>query len=689
MAALVRLTGPQKGEQLELASSVLRLGRARSNNIPFDRTRERVVGNKHAELRYEEEHWVLYDLQSTHGTFVNGQRISRHQLTQGDIIGLSLNMGGPKLQFFEQTSPANPTPPATSQPAQASHTDTHNPPMPNSVSGPAQPPTTQSTRILQTEGAALHETRQLPSQLGATRHLPPQRPSGDDQVPTHDAGPQRPAQPQGSPFGPPSGSVYEPVPESANWMNPRPSEGSGEVSRRERDDPNPADWQVPDGTVEHELVDGYETQDFSNRDAGSEVPGTVEWQPEIPLPIAPDARHQAPSRGKVKNRKPGTLLEGSLPIMIRVKALLGKIRSKAKAPRVRKPTPIKKKRKQKQLPDPSSDAIETPIPGTVQETFDPKGKPYPRQFVLEDAIKEKPRPELIWMQRNRWLIRGILVIGFVALVYQDEVAVWLGGQTAQPVPMLSGRPLDAPPFDPPGSQNPQLVAQLRDLYNQSLAAPKLEPTDSNNVLRAIRPVLARSGEDPSFVPVDFLKMVQNQIKLMKKERLYDVLFRRSLKRRSQLVSILANANIPEIYSFIPWLESGFLATFHDSRSGRVGLWGLTQAVAQRHGLVVTSARDERLDPRLATSAAAEHITEIIGELRGQSFLLGVASYHEGTMAARRLMARQSRFRLDEFTLWNFHRKGYIPADMTHYLVQVLAVAVVSESPIEFQLPPSE
>ncbi|MCB0314759.1 MAG: FHA domain-containing protein, partial [Calditrichaeota bacterium] len=39
-----------------------------------------------AEIRLEEGRYVLYDLKSTNGTRVNGQRIEHHVLQDGDVV---------------------------------------------------------------------------------------------------------------------------------------------------------------------------------------------------------------------------------------------------------------------------------------------------------------------------------------------------------------------------------------------------------------------------------------------------------------------------------------------------------------------------------------------------------------------------------------------------------------------------
>jgi phosphoserine phosphatase RsbU/P len=50
--------------------------------------RHHQTSRQHAQIVHEGEAWVLADLKSTHGTFVNGSRIERHALRSGDRIRL-------------------------------------------------------------------------------------------------------------------------------------------------------------------------------------------------------------------------------------------------------------------------------------------------------------------------------------------------------------------------------------------------------------------------------------------------------------------------------------------------------------------------------------------------------------------------------------------------------------------------
>jgi len=61
------------------------LGRNASNglSLPMDS-----VSRRHAHLQRIDEQWVIKDLQSSNGTFVNGERITSHVLNDGDFITL-------------------------------------------------------------------------------------------------------------------------------------------------------------------------------------------------------------------------------------------------------------------------------------------------------------------------------------------------------------------------------------------------------------------------------------------------------------------------------------------------------------------------------------------------------------------------------------------------------------------------
>jgi pSer/pThr/pTyr-binding forkhead associated (FHA) protein len=68
------------------------VGRARANDIVLE---DVAVSSQHCRIRLEQGHFVLHDLKSTNGTLVNDQKVSRHTLSEGDVI----RIGETSLQF--------------------------------------------------------------------------------------------------------------------------------------------------------------------------------------------------------------------------------------------------------------------------------------------------------------------------------------------------------------------------------------------------------------------------------------------------------------------------------------------------------------------------------------------------------------------------------------------------------------
>jgi FHA domain-containing protein/von Willebrand factor type A domain-containing protein len=86
--------GPGMGLVYEVKSSApTSLGRAKVNDIVLNE--DVAVSSEHCRIRPEEGRFVLHDLKSTNGTFVNDRRVSRQPLTEGDTI----QVGETYLQF--------------------------------------------------------------------------------------------------------------------------------------------------------------------------------------------------------------------------------------------------------------------------------------------------------------------------------------------------------------------------------------------------------------------------------------------------------------------------------------------------------------------------------------------------------------------------------------------------------------
>lgn len=98
---VMRKSGGEPPQRWLLTKTIIRLGRGGDNDIVL---MDREVSRHHAEIRAEGEGFVIADLGSTNGTFVNEQRVTRPtRLRDGDQISLA---GRLDLSFVDSEATA-------------------------------------------------------------------------------------------------------------------------------------------------------------------------------------------------------------------------------------------------------------------------------------------------------------------------------------------------------------------------------------------------------------------------------------------------------------------------------------------------------------------------------------------------------------------------------------------------------
>jgi hypothetical protein len=82
---MVIITGPSSGKKIPLLPMTMSIGREHDNNIEL---KDPDVGRYHARVLYDRGRFVLEDLESSNGTWLNGEKISEVALKNGDRIKL-------------------------------------------------------------------------------------------------------------------------------------------------------------------------------------------------------------------------------------------------------------------------------------------------------------------------------------------------------------------------------------------------------------------------------------------------------------------------------------------------------------------------------------------------------------------------------------------------------------------------
>ena len=92
------LSGARAGELVTFTKHYIGVGRHPLSDVRFDAERDLDVSSRHASVMRKTEGFVLQDLNSKNGTFVNGQRVAADvTLRPGDVI--SFGEKGPALEF--------------------------------------------------------------------------------------------------------------------------------------------------------------------------------------------------------------------------------------------------------------------------------------------------------------------------------------------------------------------------------------------------------------------------------------------------------------------------------------------------------------------------------------------------------------------------------------------------------------
>jgi membrane-bound lytic murein transglycosylase D len=137
----------------------------------------------------------------------------------------------------------------------------------------------------------------------------------------------------------------------------------------------------------------------------------------------------------------------------------------------------------------------------------------------------------------------------------------------------------------------------------------------------------------------------------------------------ELQRFVVEAGAPRGLSLLPAIESGFRAAAR-GRRGERGLWQLKAHRARQLGLVVTPARDDRVDPELATRAATRHLLAL-RETYGD-WTLALAAYVAGEGCVDRAL-RDRR----GATFWELADERRLPRTARDFIANVFALVRIA------------
>lgn len=80
---LVVIEGPSRGKKVTLNKNATTIGKRENNDIVLG---DKTVSRNHLEIQYASDSFLLKDLSSTNGTYINGTKVKEAYLVPGDII---------------------------------------------------------------------------------------------------------------------------------------------------------------------------------------------------------------------------------------------------------------------------------------------------------------------------------------------------------------------------------------------------------------------------------------------------------------------------------------------------------------------------------------------------------------------------------------------------------------------------
>ena len=95
------MAGSRRGQRQEFGSAErVRFGRHPDCEVSFDAHRDIDASSRHAELRPVGAGWVLVDVGSSNGTYVEGRRITEAPVAANAPVSVEFGPGGPRIRLF-------------------------------------------------------------------------------------------------------------------------------------------------------------------------------------------------------------------------------------------------------------------------------------------------------------------------------------------------------------------------------------------------------------------------------------------------------------------------------------------------------------------------------------------------------------------------------------------------------------
>jgi len=150
---------------------------------------------------------------------------------------------------------------------------------------------------------------------------------------------------------------------------------------------------------------------------------------------------------------------------------------------------------------------------------------------------------------------------------------------------------------------------------------------------------------------------------------------RSGRYRPMVQRILDEVGVPQELIHLAQAESGFIPRAV-SRKAAGGMWQFLTWRGNEYGLKQTRYTDDRMDPEMATRAAARHLRDLYNEFG--DWYLAIAAYNCGPTAVEKAVERTGYA-----DFWELRNRGALPAETIAYVPIILAMTIMEKNAAEY------
>ena len=149
-------------------------------------------------------------------------------------------------------------------------------------------------------------------------------------------------------------------------------------------------------------------------------------------------------------------------------------------------------------------------------------------------------------------------------------------------------------------------------------------------------------------------------------------------RYSDMITrIFLEEGVPVELIHLAQAESGFMPRAI-SRAAAAGMWQFVKFRGNEYGLKQSAYTDDRLDPEMATRAAARHLHDLY--ILFGDWYLAIAAYNCGPGTIQSAVERTGYA-----DFWELHRRKVLPNETANYVPIILAMTLMAKYPKEYGL----